>query len=58
MFEPAALFEVADGELDGGVVAVEGVHLHGVAVEVGEEGEVAPVGPQAKLAGIDQSGAT
>jgi hypothetical protein len=45
-----------DGQLDGGVAAVEGVHLHGAA-QVGEESEVTQVGPQAKLAGICQSGA-
>jgi len=35
-----AFLEVADGQLDGGVVAVEGVDLGDIAVEVGEEPEV------------------
>ena len=46
MFESGAFFEVADGELDDGVLAVERVDVDGVAVEVGEERVVSPVGPQ------------
>ena len=49
VLEPGAFFEVADGELDGGVVAVELVDLDGGQVEVGDERVVAPVGPQSPL---------
>src|SRR3984957_17294665 len=45
VFEPGSFFQVADGEFDDGVVAVEGVGGHDVAVEVGQEGEVTPAGP-------------
>ena len=50
------VFEVADGELDGGVVAVVdvgGEHRDGA---VGREGVVAPVGPELGLV-ADESGA-
>ena len=57
VFETGAFFEVADGELDHGVLAVEGVDGDGVAGQVGEEPEVPPVGPQGGLGGAGQSGA-
>lgn len=41
-------FDVVDGELDG-VFAVEGIEVDGAALEVGEEAEVAPVGPQRQV---------
>lgn len=44
-----AHLQVADGQLDGGVVAVELVDLGDMAIEVGQEPEVAPVGPQTAL---------
>ena len=46
VLEPGAFFEVADGELDGGVVAVELVDGDGGQFDVGDEGVVTPVGPQ------------
>ena len=42
VLEPGAFFEVADGELDHGVVAMEPVGVHGGPGEVGQEGEVPP----------------
>ncbi len=56
VLEARTFFEVPDGELDVGVGAVEGVDVDGVTLEVGHEGEVAPLGPQRGLA-PDQSGA-
>jgi hypothetical protein len=49
VFEPGALFEVADREFDDGVLTVELVDVDGGAVEVGEEPAVSPVGPQLQL---------
>jgi len=40
---------VVDAQLDDGVGAVEGVEFDGRALEVGQEGEVPPVGPQGRL---------
>ena len=57
MFESGAFFEVADGQFDAGVLTVEGVDLDRGAVQVGQEGEVPPVGPQAGLAGVGEPGA-
>ena len=58
MFEPGAVFEVSDGELDGGVLAVERVGGDGVeVVAVGDEGVVAPVGPQPALGAVGEAGA-
>ena len=57
VLEPGAFFEVADGELDGGVVAVELVDGDGGRVEVGDEGVVSPVGPQLGLGGVGEPGA-
>ncbi len=48
MLQPGAFFEVTDVELDHGVVAVEGIQADGVAVQIGEEGEVTPVGARAE----------
>ena len=46
----AVVFEVSDGELDGGVVSVVGIGCFGVeVVSVGDEAVVAPVGPQLAL---------
>ena len=54
----AAVFEVADGEFDDGVVTVELVGLNGVeVVTVGDEGVVSPGGEQAGLGGVGESGA-
>ena len=55
--ETGAVFEVADGELDGGVVAVELVDLDGRRLDVGDEGVVPPVGPQLCLGGVGEPGA-
>ncbi len=49
MFESGAFFEVADGELDDGVGAVELVRGGGVVFGVGVECVVSPVGPQSLL---------
>jgi hypothetical protein len=54
--QPGAGLEVADGELDHCVRAVVGVDSDGVAVKVGDEGVVTPVGPQLRLR-TDQPGA-
>ena len=55
---PAPSLKVADGQLDGGVVTVELVDLGDIAIDVGEEPEVAPVGPQAALGRAREPGAT
>ena len=52
MLEPGAFFEVADGELDDGVAAVELVRGGGVVVGVGDECVVSPVGPQSLLCAL------
>ncbi len=57
MLQAGALLQVADGELDHGVVAVEHIDLDGVADQIGEEGEMAPVRPQRSLAAVGQAGA-
>ena len=49
MFESGAFFEIADGELNDGVLAVELVSSDGVEGGVGDEGVVAPIGPQSPL---------
>lgn len=43
-------FDVVDGELDDDVFAVEGIEVDGAALQVGEEAELAPVGPQRQVA--------
>jgi hypothetical protein len=54
--QPGAVFEVADGELHGGVAAVVSGQVDGGALAVGGEGVVAPVRPQSGLL-ADQAGA-
>ena len=51
-----SLLPVVDAQLDDGVASVEGVELDRVGLEVTQEGEVPPVGPQARL-GADKAGA-
>ena len=57
VFEPGAVFEVADGELDGGVLTMEPIDFDDVAVEIGEERVVPPVGPQLLLGSPGEPGA-
>ena len=57
MLEPGAFFEVADGELDDGVAAVELVRGGGVEFGVGDECVVSPVGPQSLLCALGEAGA-
>lgn len=45
VLEAGALFDVAHGEFDGGVIAVELVERDGFALDVGDERVVTPVGP-------------
>ena len=46
VFEAGTSFDVTDGEFDAGMGTVESVGGHGVEFEIGDEGAVAPVGPQ------------
>src|SRR4051794_41008163 len=55
--EASAGFEVADGELDGGVLTMEPVPFDDVPVEVGDEGVVPPVRPELLLGASGQPGA-
>ena len=56
MFESGAFFEVADGEFDYGVFAMEPVSGDRVEIgPVGDEGVVSPVGPQLMLFGDDDT---
>ena len=57
VFESRAFFEIADGELDAGVAAVEPVRGGGVVFGVGDECVVSPVGPQPLLCGVGEAGA-
>ena len=57
VLEPSAFFQVADGELDRGVGAVELVDGDGGQFEVRDERVVAPVGPQSALGGLGEAGA-
>ena len=57
MVEPGAFFEVADGELDDGVGAVELISGGGVVVGVGDERVVSPVGPHLLLGALGESAA-
>ena len=57
MLESGAGLEVLDGQLDGGVLAMEPVDVDDVTVEVGEERVVTPVGPQFLLCGVGEAGA-
>src|SRR5205823_3739090 len=45
VIEPGAFFEIADGELDGGVIAVELINGDGGQFDSGDERMVPPVGP-------------
>jgi hypothetical protein len=57
---PAPSFEVADGELDGAMVAVELIDLDGREFwfDVGDERVVPPVGTQSTLGGLAEAGAS
>ena len=55
VLESGTVFEVADREFDDGVLTMELVDIDGGAVEVGEEPEVAPVGPQLQLVLVGQT---
>ena len=57
MLKAGAFFEVADGELDNGVGAVEPVSGGGVVFGVGDERVVPPVGPQSLLRALGEAGA-
>jgi len=57
VFHPGSFFQVADGPLNDGVLAVEGVDGDDVVAQVGEEPEVAPVGPQLGLVAVGEPGA-
>jgi hypothetical protein len=54
VFESRTFVDVVDGELDDGVFAVEGIDVGSRALEVGEEPEVAPVGPQRRLGSLNR----
>src|SRR5436309_15672310 len=43
-------------QFDGGMLAVEGVHAGGVALEIGQDDEVATVRPQLQLVGVGAVG--
>ena len=54
----SAIFQVADGEFDHGVLTVEPVGFDGVeVVAVGDEAVMSPLGKQAGLGGVSQAGA-
>src|SRR5208283_468856 len=55
VFQPRPLLEVADGELDAGMGAVESIGFDGVEGDVGDESVVTPLGPQGRLARIGQA---
>ena len=57
VLHPGTLLEVADGELHGGVVAVELVDLASRELHVGDERVVAPVGPQPQLGRVGEAAA-
>jgi hypothetical protein len=52
VFEAGAFLEIPNGQFDGGMLAMEGVHTGSVAAEIGQEGKVAPVRPQLRLVGV------
>ena len=56
MLESRTFFVVTDGEFDAGMVTVERIDVDGATIEVGHEGEVAPLRPQRGRA-TDQTGA-
>ena len=51
-------FEIADGELNNGVFAVEPVGFDHGRGGVGDEGVVAPIGPQSPLGPLGEAGST
>ena len=57
VLEAGAFFEVADGQLDGGVVTVELVGGDGAELDVGDERVVPPVGPKSQLVRVGEPGA-
>jgi hypothetical protein len=57
VLHPCTFFQVADGELDAGVVPVELIEADGVPIQVGEEGEVPPVRPEPLLRADEPSAA-
>src|SRR5271170_556594 len=57
MLQARALFDVTDGELDCGVLAVEEVYVGRRPGEVGEETMMTPAREQGLLGGIGQAGA-
>ena len=50
VFETCTLLQITDAEFHGGMGPVELVDLHRCPAQVGEEGEVTPLGPQRGLA--------
>jgi hypothetical protein len=54
--EAGTFFEVADGELDDGVVTMKGVDGDGVVGEISQKGVVTPVGPQSLLSRVSGGG--
>jgi len=56
VIHPGTFFQVFDGEHHTGVVPVEGVKLDRSPVQVGEETEMQPVGPELLL-GSDRTSA-
>ena len=56
MSQARALFDVADGELDGGVLAVEAVQFDRRACQVAQKAVVAPAREQGLLGDVDQAG--
>ena len=57
MLETGAFLQVADGELDCRVIAVELVDFDGGQFDVGDERVVAPVGPQSSLGDFGEASA-
>ena len=53
--EPSAVFEIADRELDGGMVAVELIDLNDGKVKAGDERVVTPLGPQLRLDRVNKA---
>ena len=43
VLESGPFFEVSDGEFDSGMLTVKGIDVDGVALEIGDEGEVTPL---------------
>ena len=57
VLEARSFLQVADGQLDRGVLAVERVHLDERQIEVGDEGVMTPIGPQRSLGALGEAGA-